>query len=99
MPHGNGAGQLLQGSFVKDVGNQAHALVLMKVAALVPADYAGTFLPSVLLGVQSEIRQPGGILMAIDCKESAFVMNHSFPLLPDPVRLWLPVRALPGDRP
>ena len=76
MSKGNGAGELLQMLFGKDIGHKAHALVLMTVSVLVKADNAGTLLPPVLLGIETKVGETRGVRMSVDGKQAAAVMNH-----------------------
>ena len=69
---GDVAGQMLQGLFGEYVGHQAHADVDMSLAPVrrVPGCDARALLSPVLQRVQAEIRQPRGVLMPGDAKNS-----------------------------
>ena len=72
MPGGQVAGEFLQGTLVEHVGDQAHFLVDGHLAAIA-GDDAGAFLAAVLQGVEPEVDELGGVLVAEHAADAAFV--------------------------
>jgi len=66
------AWETLQDAFAEDIGNQAHLLVDDDLLT-VSGDNARTFLAAVLQGVQAKINELGGVLMAEDSADAAFM--------------------------
>ena len=72
MTGGQVAGKALQGTFAEDIGNQAHVLVNQNFFA-VSGHNAGAFLAAMLEGIQSEIDKLGGVLVAENPTDAAFM--------------------------
>ena len=66
------ARETLQNALAKDIGNKSHLLMDDDFFAIT-GNNSGTFLASVLEGIQAEIGELGGILVAKDSADAAFM--------------------------
>jgi hypothetical protein len=74
MADGQMSGKALQGFLAENIGNKTHGLVNSDSLAI--ADYnASAFLAAVLQGVQAEINKFGGILVAENPADAAFMLG------------------------
>ena len=71
---GNISGQAAQNFRREQVGDTAHAAVVVNLAAVAGGD-AGAFLAAVLERVQAEVGDVGGLGMAVDGEDSAFFVQ------------------------
>ena len=74
MPHRHVPDQAVQDIALEDLGHQAHALVLAELAA-VAGDDAGTFLATVLEGVEAEVGELSRVRVAKNPKDAAVMFG------------------------
>jgi hypothetical protein len=72
MPDGQVARETLQDPFAEDIGNQPHLLMNDNLFA-VTSNNSSALLASMLQSVQTEIGKLGGILVAVDSADAAFM--------------------------
>jgi hypothetical protein len=74
MPDGLVSGQFFENFFLKDIRDEPHAFVIVKMSVVERAD-TGAFLAAVLEGMKTEISDFSGFRMTIDAKDPALVVR------------------------
>jgi len=74
MAHGNFADHVVEDIALENLRDQAHALVGVELPA-VGRDYAGAFLSPVLEGIETVVRQFGGVRVSVNAKDSAIMLG------------------------